>query len=91
LEVESVIYSHPEILEAAVIGVPDAQWGEALKAVAVLKPHARLTAEALQEFCKARLSAYKVPKSVLFVEALPHTEIGKVNKLKVRELFASSR
>jgi fatty-acyl-CoA synthase len=89
LEIESVIYSHPEVLEAAVIGLPDPEWGEALKAVVVLKPGARLSGETLQLFCKERLSAYKVPKSVAFVESLPHTEVGKVNKVKVREMFAT--
>jgi acyl-CoA synthetase (AMP-forming)/AMP-acid ligase II len=89
LEIESVIYGHGDVLEAAVIGVPDPQWGEALKAVIVLKPGARLSAEALQYFCKARLAAYKVPKSIDFVESLPHTEIGKVNKVKLREMFTA--
>jgi acyl-CoA synthetase (AMP-forming)/AMP-acid ligase II len=89
LEIESVIYSHPDVLEAAVIGVHDPQWGEALKAVIVLKPGARLSGEALQQFCKDRLSAYKVPKSVDFVESLPHTEVGKVNKVKVWEMFSA--
>lgn len=88
LEIESVIYSHPDILEAAVIGVPDPQWGEALKAVIVLKPGAKLHSGELLSFCKEKLSAYKVPKSVEFVEALPHTEVGKVNKVKVREMFS---
>ncbi|MGZ8522632.1 MAG: class I adenylate-forming enzyme family protein [Candidatus Binatia bacterium] len=87
LEIESVIYSHPDILEAAVIGVPDPQWGEALKAVIVLKPGAKLDGVELMSFCKERLSAYKVPKSVDFVESLPHTEVGKVNKIQVREMF----
>jgi fatty-acyl-CoA synthase/long-chain acyl-CoA synthetase len=87
LEIESVIYSHADVLEAAVIGVPDPQWGEALKAVVVLKAGARMTGESLQQFCKERLSAYKVPKSVDFVESLPHTEVGKVNKVKVREMI----
>jgi acyl-CoA synthetase (AMP-forming)/AMP-acid ligase II len=87
LEIESVIYSHPDILEAAVIGVPDPQWGEALKAVIVLKPGAKLNSVELLSFCKARLSAYKVPKSVDFVESLPHTEVGKVNKIQAREMF----
>ena len=87
LEVESVIYSHPDILEAAVIGVPDPQWGEALKAVIVLKQGAKITGEELQRFCKDRLSSYKVPKSVDFVSSLPHTEVGKVNKVKVREMI----
>jgi len=87
LEIESVIYSHPDILEAAVIGVPDSQWGEALKAVIVLKPAVRLSAEALQQFCKERLAAYKVPKSVEFRDSLPHTEVGKVNKVKLKEMI----
>jgi acyl-CoA synthetase (AMP-forming)/AMP-acid ligase II len=87
LEIESVLYGHPDVLEAAVIGVPDMQWGEALKAVVVLREGARTTGAALQLFCKERLSSYKVPKSIDFVSSLPHTEIGKVNKVKVREMF----
>ena len=87
LEIESVIYSHPDILEAAVIGVPDPQWGEALKAVIVLKPGGKLDSVELLSFCKERLAAYKVPKSVDFVESLPHTEVGKVNKVQVREMI----
>lgn len=90
LEIESVIYSHAAVLEAAVIGVPDPQWGEALKAVIVLKPGSQLDGAELLSYCKERLSAYKVPKSVAFVDSLPHTEVGKVNKVKVRELFANS-
>lgn len=89
LEIESVLYAHPAVLEAAVIGVPDPKWGEALKAVIVLKDGARLTAEEVQRYCKERLSPYKVPKSVAFVPSLPHTEVGKVNKVKVKEMFAA--
>ena len=89
LEIESVLYSHPDVLEAAVIGVPDAQWGEALKALIVLKPGAQSSSEALQRFCKARLSDYKVPKSVEFRDCLPHTEVGKVNKVRLREMILS--
>jgi len=86
LEIESVIYAHPDVLEAAVIGVPDPKWGEAVKALVVLKPGAELTSEALISFCKEQLSTYKVPKSVEFRASLPHTEVGKVNKMKLREM-----
>jgi len=87
LEIESVIYNHAEVLEAAVIGVPDARWGEAVKAVVVRKPDSQLKSDELIGFCKARLSAYKVPKSVEFRDSLPHTEVGKVNKVKLKELI----
>jgi len=62
--------------------VLDPQGGEALKAVIVLKPGAKQDSVELLSFCKERLSAYKVPKSVDFVESLPHTEVGKVNKIQ---------
>jgi acyl-CoA synthetase (AMP-forming)/AMP-acid ligase II len=89
LEIESVLYSHADVLEAAVIGVPDQQWGEAVKAVIVLKPGAVVSGDELLSFCRERLAAYKVPKSVDIVASLPHTEIGKVNKVKVREMILS--
>ena len=90
LEIEGVLYQHPDIIEAAVIGVADPQWGEALKAVIVLKEGAQATADQLTQFCKDRLSSYKVPKSVEFVQSLPHTEVGKVNKVKVHEMFSQA-
>ena len=89
LEIESVLYGHPAVLEAAVIGVPDTQWGEAVKAVIVTKPDSDIKTEDLLDFCKQRLSGYKVPKSVEFRSALPHTDVGKVNKVKLKELLLS--
>jgi acyl-CoA synthetase (AMP-forming)/AMP-acid ligase II len=89
LEIESVIYGHSGVAAAAVIGVPDADWGEAVKAVVVLKPGFEPDAAALITFCKERLSGYKVPKSVEFRSSLPLTEIGKVDKVKLKEMIVA--
>jgi acyl-CoA synthetase (AMP-forming)/AMP-acid ligase II len=91
LEIESVLYSHPDVLEAAVIGVPDPQWGEAVKALIVPKPGATITAEDIIRFSKERLAAYKIPKSVDLVSSLPHTEVGKVNKIKVKQMILAKQ
>jgi long-chain acyl-CoA synthetase len=85
-----VLYSHPDVDAAAVIGVPDRDWGEAVKAVVVIKPGSTLDAETLIAFCKQRLSGYKVPKSVEFRTALPLTAIGKVNKVALREMILAA-
>jgi acyl-CoA synthetase (AMP-forming)/AMP-acid ligase II len=87
LEIETVLYHHPDVLEAAVIGVADAQWVEATKAVVVLRPGAALGGDDLIQFCKQRLAPYKVPKSVDIVDSLPHTELGKVAKEQLKERF----
>jgi acyl-CoA synthetase (AMP-forming)/AMP-acid ligase II len=89
LEIESVLYSHPDVLEAAVIGFADPEWGEAVKAVVVLKEKSRTEGNDLIAYCKERLSGYKVPKSVQIVESLPHTETGKVHKEKLKLLLKS--
>ncbi len=84
-EVEGVLAGHPEVAEVAVIGVPDPKWGEVPRALVVPRPDTVLTAEALLSYCQGRLARYKTPKTVRFVEALPRTAAGKVDR---RELAA---
>ncbi len=86
-EVENVIYQHPAVYEVAVIGVPDEKWGEAVKAIVVLKEGERATEEDIIQFCKKHLAGYKVPKSVDFVKELPKTGSGKIAKRLLRELY----
>ncbi|MCW5638012.1 MAG: AMP-binding protein [Rubrivivax sp.] len=86
-EVERVILQHPAIAEVVVLGVPDAQWGEAVKAVVELKPGASVDGPALIALCKERLGSVKAPKSVDFVAALPRSTVGKVLKKDLREAY----
>ncbi len=86
-EVEQAIWTHPAVLDCAVIGVPDEHWGEAVKAVVELKPGAQLSAEALIALCKERLGSVKAPKSVDFIAALPRSPVGKILKKDLREPY----
>ena len=79
-EVEEVLYAHPDIVEAAVIGVPDDHYGEEIAAVIALAPGTSIDRDALREWCKERLSAYKVPRIVHVVDALPKGATGKILK-----------
>ncbi|CAI8790051.1 fatty-acyl-CoA synthase [Pseudomonas jessenii] len=84
-EVEQVLYSLPQVFEAAVVGVPDEQWGEAIKAVVVLKPGASLDEAQVIEYCGQHLAGFKKPRSVDFIDELPKNPNGKIVRRLVRD------
>jgi long-chain acyl-CoA synthetase len=85
-EVEDVIYGHPAIREAAVVGVPDAYRGETVKAYVSLKPDTSVTEEELIAFCKEQMAAYKYPRSFEFLDDVPKTATGKILRRELRDL-----
>ena len=88
VEVENALYTHPAVLEVAVIGIPDETWGEAVHAVVVCKPGMRVTADELIEHSRSLIAAYKVPRSVEFSQdALPKSGAGKILKRNLREKY----
>lgn len=91
IEVEDCLYDHPAVAEAAVIGVPDAKWGETVKALVVLKPGTEAGEADLIAHCKQRLAGYKSPTSVEFRESLPRTTTGKLQKFRLREPYWAGR
>ena len=88
-EVENVLYSHPAVEEAAVIGIPSPEWGQEPRAIVVLKEGKTATAEELIEFCRERLASFKRPRSVVFTDELPRTSTGKVLKRVLREEYGA--
>jgi fatty-acyl-CoA synthase len=84
VEVEGALLRHPAVLEVAVVGVPDAKWGEAPHGFVVLKPGASTTEDDLREFARTRLAHFKVPRAFTFVTELPKTATGKIQKFVLR-------
>lgn len=88
VEVENALYTHPAVLEVAVIGIPHEMWGEAVHAVVVCKPGQSATNEELLAHCRRQIAGYKVPRSIEFMpEALPKSGAGKILKRDLREKY----
>ncbi|KQP19382.1 hypothetical protein ASF45_24755 [Pseudorhodoferax sp. Leaf265] len=88
-EVEAVLIAHPAVSACAVIGVPSAQWGEAVHAVVVLRPGTHADSQSLRDHCRTRLAGYKCPQTVDFVDGLPLSAAGKVLKRRLRDEHVS--
>src|SRR5216684_2014897 len=86
-EVESAICDHPDVAEVAVVGVPDEQWGEAVKAIVVMKPGRTATSSDIIGFTRERIAGFKTPKSVDFIEALPRNASGKILRRHLRDPY----
>ena len=84
---EEVLYAYPDILEAAVIGVPDEKWGEMVKALVVLREGKHATDQDIIAYCKRQLAGFKCPKSLVFVDELPKTAMGKMDKPTLRKQY----
>jgi len=89
-EIENCLESHPAVEEAAVIGVPDTDWGEVVKAVLVLKDNKSVTPAEITEYCKANLASFKAPQYIAIVDELPRNPMGKVLKNDLRKLYGTA-
>lgn len=89
-EIEKFLYTHPSVKEISVIGVPDEKWGEVGKAFIVVKEGKKLSAKEILEYCEGNLAKYKIPKYIEFVNEIPKTDTGKIDKKKLLELHNKS-
>ena len=87
LEIEDILYKHPAVLEAAVIGVPSEKWGETPLAIIVPRPGATPTSDEIIAHCRDNLAHFKTPSRVEFVQALPRTATGKLKKFELRDQY----
>jgi len=90
-EIEEVLHEHPAVLDVAVIGVPNEDWGEELKAVVQLRPGVAATADDLIDFCRTRMADYKRPRSVDFVDEVARNPSGKLLKREIRAPYWEGR
>ena len=90
-EIEGVLYRHPAILEAAIVGLPDKVWGEEVAAFIVLKPSEKIERSDLIGYCKQNMAGYKCPRKVFFVEQLPKTATGKIQKGRIVEQYLTKQ
>jgi long-chain acyl-CoA synthetase len=86
-EVESVILKHPKVKEVSIIGVPDPKWVEGIKAICVIKEGGTVTEKEIMDFVAQRIAPYKKPRIVQFVDSLPKTESGEIDRIKVKALY----
>jgi acyl-CoA synthetase (AMP-forming)/AMP-acid ligase II len=85
LEVEELINQHPKVDDVCIIGVPDEEWGNTIRAVVQLKPGEELEGQEVRDFCRGELASYKIPRTVAFVDELPRSPVGKMLRQTVRE------
>ena len=90
-EIEELLNTHPAVMEVAVVGVPDEEWGESVKAVVALKPGQQATEQELIDFCKKTLTGYKRPKSIEFLSELPRNNTGKIDKKSIKAKYWEGR
>jgi acyl-CoA synthetase (AMP-forming)/AMP-acid ligase II len=86
-EVEAILYEHPHVAEACVVGEPSEKWGESVRAVITLKPGAVVPEQELIDFCASRLDSFKKPRAVDFVDSLPVNRNGKIDRKSVKERY----
>src|SRR5690606_31561982 len=88
-EVENALYVHPDVAEVAVIGVPDAQWGEVVCAIIVREPGSMIDAQAAIDHSRTLIAGYKRPRRIEFVDALPKLASGKIDKKALRQTYVA--
>ena len=90
-EVEEVLYRHPAVYEATVIGIPDEYWVERVHALVVLREGLEATADEIIDFCRKWIASYKAPKGVEFVDSLPKNPQGKILKKEIRKRYRTEK